>query len=221
VARVQENREIEIKLIVQDVRALRVALKRLRAREISPRTYESNTLYDTKNGSLASRGRLVRLRIEKPESTRRRTRKTGTAVLTYKGPLESASRADSKPSRESRYKVREEVEIVLNNQNNDGAKLVRILHALGFREVFQYEKFRTTYSLPHIASLKVEFDETPIGLFLELEGTPRGIDRAAKRLGYRPSDYIVESYGALYLAACRRNRIRPTNMLFAPTTKLR
>ncbi len=48
-----------------------------------------------------------------------------------------------------------------------------ILRALGLYSTFRYEKFRTTYALPGIRGLKVEFDETPVGLFLELEGRCR------------------------------------------------
>ena len=53
--------EIEIKLRVQDIAALRSRLKRLRAREITPRTHESNTLYDTPRQDLRRRGQLIRI----------------------------------------------------------------------------------------------------------------------------------------------------------------
>jgi hypothetical protein len=59
-----------------------------------------------------------------------------------------------------------------------------------------------------------ELDETPIGNFLELEGSPRWIDRTARLLGFSSSDYINRSYGYLYLAFCRERRIRPKDMLF-------
>jgi len=60
----------------------------------------------------------------------------------------------------------------------------------------------------------VLLDETPIGNFLELEGSPRWIDRTARRLGFSPKDYINRSYGYLYLAWCRERRIRPKDMVF-------
>ncbi len=85
--------------------------------------------------------------------------------------------------------------------------------------MFRYEKFRTTYTLPGISGLKVEFDETPIGFFLELEGNAGAIDRAARLLGYTRSDYMTSTYGALYIADCRRRGRKPSNMLFRPTKK--
>lgn len=92
----------------------------------------------------------------------------------------------------------------------------QILNGLGLHPAFRYEKFRTTYALPGIRGLKVELDETPIGIFLELEGPPSGIDRAARLLGYARNDYLKESYGALYLADCRRRGRKPGDMLFPP-----
>jgi adenylate cyclase class IV len=98
--------------------------------------------------------------------------------------------------------------------------MIRILRALGLHPMFQYEKFRTTYALPEIPNVKVEFDETPIGLYLELEGTVAEIDRAARSLGYSRTDYISKSYGALYIADCRRRGIKSTGMLFPATKSL-
>jgi adenylate cyclase, class 2 len=106
--------------------------------------------------------------------------------------------------------VRREYEVALS----DGEQMSRILAELLLLPVFRYEKFRTTYALPGLTSLKVELDETPIGVFIELEGPPSAIDRAAQLLGYTRSDYIVQSYGSLYLTVCRRQGIKPADMLF-------
>ncbi|MGH9789884.1 MAG: hypothetical protein ACRD5W_01625, partial [Candidatus Acidiferrales bacterium] len=62
--------------------------------------------------------------------------------------------------------------------------------------------------------LKVELDVTPIGCFLELEGPPREIDRAARLLGYARKDYIAANYLALYREHCRRHDRKPGDMLF-------
>ena len=43
-------------------------------------------------------------------------------------------------------------------------------------------------------------DETPVGIYLELEGPARWIDRTAKRLGIPLSDYITENYAGLFHA---------------------
>ena len=87
--------------------------------------------------------------------------------------------------------------------------------------MFRYEKFRTTYALPGVRGLKIELDETPIGIYLELEGPLAGIDCGARLLGYARNDYLKETYGSLYLADCRRRGLKPCDMLFPPTKKLR
>ena len=63
---------------------------------------------------------------------------------------------------------------------------------------------------------KVLLDETPIGNFLEIEGSPRWIDRTARALGFFDGDYITRSYGYLYLAYCRERRMRPARHGFRP-----
>jgi hypothetical protein len=50
-----------------------------------------------------------------------------------------------------------------------------------------------------MTQLKLTLDETPIGVFVELEGERREIDRAARMLGFARSDYINKSYGELLL----------------------
>jgi hypothetical protein len=60
----------------------------------------------------------------------------------------------------------------------------------------------------------IEIDETPIGVFVELEGPAKSIDRAAKLLGYSRRDYIVTNYLSLYLEECRRRGKKPRNMVF-------
>jgi adenylate cyclase class 2 len=202
--------EVEVKLKVANLPAIRRRLNKLHARQVCPRQHESNTLYDSPNKALAHRGQLIRIRIERPVPRGRRvtTRSPGRSVLTYKGP------SDAPPGPERglhrRYKVRKEFEVTLG----DGEQMSQILDELHLRPAFRYEKFRTTYALPGLTNLKVELDETPIGVFLELEGAPTAIDRAARLLGYAPSDYELRSYGSLYLAFCRRQGIKPADMLF-------
>ncbi len=58
-------------------------------------------------------------------------------------------------------------------------------------------------------------DETPIGVYLELEGSPTWIDRTVRRLGFAEMDYITTSYARLYLDWCEARCVEPGDMLFA------
>lgn len=119
-------------------------------------------------------------------------------MLTYKGPSEP-----------SKYKKRQEIEIELP----EGSGLDEILTHVGYHPVFRYEKFRTEYARSSNGG-KVLLDETPIGNFLEIEGSPRWIDQTARSLGFSHADYITRSYGYLYMSYCRERRTAPRDMLF-------
>jgi hypothetical protein len=45
----------------------------------------------------------------------------------------------------------------------------------------------------------VAIDETPVGTYVEIEGSERGIAAMAEAVGRGPSDYILDSYRALFL----------------------
>lgn len=210
--------EVEVKLPVTDVPALRRRLVHLGARQISARTHEFNTLYDSQKKILARRGQMIRIRSEQPANQQRRILQA-EAQLTFKGPVRGNAGKSSATRRlnKGRYKVREELELTLS----DGERMCQILCALGLRPAFRYEKFRTTYGLKSERNLKIEFDETPIGTFLELEGSPSSINRVARLLGYAPSQYMTQTYGTLYVTHMRQHGLKPSDMLFSTTKKSR
>ncbi len=208
------SHEIEIKLRVENLHGLLRKLVRLKARRLRC-VFEHNILFDTREKLLKKTGRLFRLRLEAPcggpGAMRRGKKRIITSrgqgfrgLLTYKAPTRPSSK------RESRYKVLEETEVV----QSDPLRLPPIFAGLGLRPWFRYEKLRTTYRLRGLPALHVDVDETPIGVFLELEGPRRAIDRAARLLGYGPEDYLATNYWVLYRDDCRKQGRRPSDMLF-------
>ena len=95
----------------------------------------------------------------------------------------------------------------------DAATMDAIFERLGYRPVFRYEKYRTEYRLERGAGMAT-LDETPVGTYLELEGTPAWIDRMARRMGFDEHDYITASYARLYVEWCGKKRRTPGNMVF-------
>jgi adenylate cyclase, class 2 len=192
--------ETEIKLRINDARDFQRRLKRLGVRILVSRTREVNVLFDTARADLKDREQLLRIRTEKPATGRNRRRAARQRVLlTFKRPVEQSNKAGAA----ERHKTREELEL----EASDAKALANIFEALGLREWFRYEKIRTTYCLPDRArwakGLLIELDETPIGLFAELEGPAKAIDRTAKELGFAQRDYIVANYMELYRDHCR------------------
>ena len=202
--------EIEVKLRLKDAESARRQLSRLGARTLG-RVHERDVLFDTTDNVLQRSGRLLRVRILRKigrpgragAGAKRFAAAPGMGVLTYKGPPEGG-----------RYKAREEVEVTIDRP--EAAE--RILAELGFQPWFRYEKFRTSFRLSGLPRLAVELDETPIGVFYELEGPRDCIDRAAGRLGFGAKDYVTASYYDLFLPEHRRLGLRPDAMLFPAST---
>lgn len=194
------HREIEVKLPVRDLLGLVHKLGRLPAMP-EGRVFEQNTLYDTSDSDLRRQGLLLRLRTETPARSAFSPPGPRRAILTAKTPAPRTSR------RKPKYKERLERERVIARPLRQPG----ILRSLGFRPGFQYEKYRTTFRFP---GLQLDLDETPVGLFLELEGTPQVIDRVAGILGYSPQDYFRGTYWDIYAADCRRRGRTAKNMVF-------
>jgi len=209
-------KETEIKLAVRDIKAFERKVKKLGGKPVkagNSRVHELNVIFDTPDGGLAKHGQLLRIRTEsvqgagKKETPRR-------VMLTFKQP---AVRALDDTG--SRFKIREETEVEIA----DAAMLRKIFEGLGLRGWFSYEKYRTTWKLGAATrwakDLLIELDETPAGVFVELEGSPDAIDKAAEALGYSRKDYLLKNYLELYAEDCRRRGITPGNMLFASGKK--
>jgi adenylate cyclase, class 2 len=177
--------EIEIKFRIEDLRDLNRRLRASGFRRITPRTHEMNALYDLPGQPLRKRGELLRLREYGKEW-----------VLTHKS-----------KGLAGRHKRRVEHEIRVS----DGRTMDEILRALGYQPTFRYEKFRAEWTDDRG---QVVVDETPIGNFGEIEGPPRWIDQAAKKLGIRPEHYITDTYAGLFFAWKRRTRSRANEMTF-------
>jgi adenylate cyclase, class 2 len=186
------NKEVEIKFQVDDLPALNRRLRRLGFRLVTKPTQEINALYDLPGLPLGRRGELLRLRQYGSEW-----------VLTHK--------AKGKPGR---HKTRVENETKVG----DGRTMATILGALHFKPTFQYEKIRAEWSDGHG---HVVVDETPIGNFSEIEGSPGFIDKTARSLGVQPTDYITETYTELFARWKRRTQNSAPVMTFAAVRKAR
>jgi adenylate cyclase class 2 len=209
-------KETEIKLAVRDIKTFERKLKKLGGKPVKAgngRVHELNVIFDTPDGGLAKHGQLLRIRTESVQSVGKKEAPR-RVMLTFKQPAVRALEDDG-----SRFKIREETEVEVA----DAAMLRKIFEGLGLRGWFSYEKYRTTWKLGAATrwakDLLIELDETPAGVFVELEGSPEAIDKAAEALGYSRKDYLLKNYLELYAEDCRRRGITPGNMLFASGKK--
>ena len=177
--------EREIKLQFGTAAEARAAILATGATPFRARRLQEDNLLDTADGTLRRRRSILRVRME-----------CGKSLITFKG-----------PSQPSAMKLREELETIAG----DGSLLVKILEELGFEVWFRYEKYREEFALDDVI---IALDETPVGVFVEIEGGERGIAATAESLGRAPADYVLDSYRGLFVRHCEQNGLPVTDMLF-------
>ena len=187
-----DRREIEIKLRFDSADEALERLRPLDPRPVGERTFEDNVLFDREQDPLTPAGKLLRVR-----------QYGSRALLTYKAPTETGDR---------RHKVRLEEETGLD----DAEGMRRILDELGFSPCYRYQKYRTLFELDE---LQICVDETPLGCFVELEGSPEAIDRTAERLGFGTDDYITETYGELHERLAAERGEEPGDLLLSDSER--
>ena len=186
--------EIEVKFRVHDAAGLVEKLTALGFHEQTPRTFEHNVLFDTPEHSLRAARSILRIR------------KYGERwVLTHKQLLPNHNPRE-------RHKHRQETETVVE----DGQSLALVFERLGFQRTFTYEKWRTEFA---DGTGHCVIDETPIGLFAELEGPEEWIDRQVRALHLAPGDLLTASYGRLFEAWRAQTGSTAKQLTFAECAK--
>ena len=110
-------------------------------------------------------------------------------ILTYKGPKK----------KKQNMKIREEIEVMVDN----GRYLKEILEKLGYTKTGIKEKYREAYIFQ---LTQICIDETPIGNFIEIEGSKQGVFDVAKKLGFNEKEFITKSYTALWKEYATKNK---------------
>lgn len=162
--------EREIKLRFASVEEAREAVLATGATPLLGRRLQEDSLLDTEDEQIRRRRCVLRVR-----------RENGKSRITFKGPVQPSA-----------MKLREELETVVG----DGDVLLRVFEELGLHIWFRYEKYREEFAHEDVI---VAIDETPVGVYIEIEGSERGIADMAVALGRSEADYILDSYRALFL----------------------
>lgn len=164
-----QSEETEVKFCVLHPSALADRILSAGGRLITPRIHELNLRFDTPRADLGRAWRVLRLRRDQ------RSR------LTYKdrGIIQDG------------VVHRTEIELEVG----DFAAARELLTALGYVEVFAYEKIRSTYALDGV---EIMLDELPFGDFAEIEGSPDRLHSAAATLHLKWSAAIPYGYHELF-----------------------
>ena len=177
--------EREIKLRFESAAEAREAMLAAGATPLYGRRLQEDALLDTDDEQLRRQRCVLRVRME-----------SGKSRLTWKGPVQLST-----------MKLREELETV----GGDGEMLLRVFGELGLHVWFRYEKYREEFSHEDVI---VAIDETPVGVFVEIEGTETGIAEMTAALGRTSDDYIVDSYRSLFLQHRERCGLTGSDMVF-------
>jgi adenylate cyclase class 2 len=178
--------EREIKLRFTSADEARANILALGATPLHGRRLQEDALLDTEDELLRRQRSTLRVRSE-----------GGKSLLTFKGPAVPGL-----------IKIREEHETVVA----DGAALLSILESLGLHVWFRYEKYREEFSADDVV---IAIDETPVGVFVEIEGSEAAIHQMARTLGRRPHEYITDSYRFLFLQHRDANGLDCHDMVFS------
>ena len=177
--------EREIKLHFDNPDEARHAILAAGATPLRGRRLQEDSLLDTDDGRLVRQRCVLRIRTE-----------NGRSLMTFKGPAQPGS-----------MKIREEHETVVA----DGQVLLTVFEQLGLHVWFRYEKYREEFAA---ADVTVALDETPVGIYVEIEGAERGILAMTQALGRTPADFLLDSYRSLFLQHREQYGLSGSNMVF-------
>jgi len=184
--------EREIKLRFGSAEEAREAVLSAGCTPLLGRRLQGDALLDAADERLRRRRCVLRVRVE-----------NGKSRVTFKGPVQPSA-----------MKLREEQETLVG----DGEVLLRIFEELGLHVWFRYEKYREEFAHEDVI---VAVDETPVGVFVEIEGSESGIQTMAAALGRLPDDYILDSYRSIFLQHREAMGLTANDMVFGEAPAVR
>lgn len=182
--------ETEVKVRLDAPEQIENALPGLGFAKITPRTFERNILFDTSERQLRKSRQILRIREY-----------GGKWIVTHK-----SVPPNEDPGSPHKKRIETETEV------EDGVALAAIFESLGLRAVFTYEKWRTEWAdrQGHLV-----LDETPLGVYAEIEGPDEWIDAVAHRLKIDVSRFIKLSYGRIFETWRDETQLKVENLTFA------
>jgi len=176
-----DNREIEIKIKLNNREALIKKVEALGARIVHEKTLSHDVMYDDGQGFF-DKGRVLRLR----------TYGNGKNLLTYK-----------EPNKTGNEHLLERTEI--QTWVSDAPTTDQILQKLGFSPYRIKEKNAVHYDLD---GFELEFHTLPfLGEFLEIEAEEERLKQILPRLGFSLQDGINRDYTDLFQDFCKANNL--------------
>ncbi|MHA1722322.1 MAG: class IV adenylate cyclase [Candidatus Baldrarchaeia archaeon] len=158
--------EVEIKAKINNIDEMRERIK-VNGGKLVSKNLIRDFSFDYENEELRKRDCVLRVRVFE----------SGEGIITFKGPRKG----------DKRYKIREELEVHVGN----GLSAVKIFERLGFKQVFRIDRIREIYEFEE-EGVRIMLDVFPeIGVFMEVEGSKRGIEKVVRKLRMNRSAFTV------------------------------
>ncbi len=178
-----KNQETEVKFKLGDEKSLVNNITEMGFVKVKE-VFETNLIFDMKDSSYSSMGRLIRVRMTDKGN-----------ILTYK----------EKQGEDTVYKVRTEIETGID----DSEQMIEMLKYMGFIITFVYQKRRKYYKKDNI---EITVDELPFGKYIEMESTREEIDILSKKLNLELTEISNMSYLDLYESICEEDGIESSSI---------
>lgn len=172
------NQEIEIKIKLSNLVALRQKVLDMGATIVHPRTFERDVMYDDGRGFFAA-----------PKVLRLRQYEDGRALLTYKELLNE--------KKHEHLLERTEIQAWVT----DASEIDKIIQKLGFFPYRIKEKYAEHLKLD---GFEIEFHTLPfIGDYMEIEATEELLQKILPRLGFGVADGVNNDYTGIFEEFCQ------------------
>jgi len=188
----KNNKEIEIKIQIEDKNEIKEIQKKLKSLNgiSAPKIFQRTFRLDTPSFDLEQKGIFLR------------TRKEGeNAVMTVKIKFLKTNNTN--------YFQRKEFEISIDSAEN-GAELLR---NLGFSKQKIFEKYRELWTFEK-KEVQVTIDNLPFGDFIEIEGSKKEIEEMIKSLGMINKKRIINTYWDLFDEWKKKKGINGKDIVF-------
>jgi adenylate cyclase class IV len=162
------EKELKFAIDKKDLAKLRTDLRKSGGALATPRTRETNIVYDDEAGSFQVQDARLCLQSGSNYS------------ISYERAL-------------SRRGVRQD--LVLGTNVASMAQMKKILLRIGLRPVSSYQGYRTNWN---VGCSRVSLCEFPFGTYVEVTGETHYILKQAQKLGFRIEQNIMDSYDDLY-----------------------
>lgn len=114
-----------------------------------------------------------------------------------------------KKQKKTKYFQRDEFDLLISSVQ----KARSILHTLGYSKERIFEKKREIWEFKK-NNIEICLDKLPFGNYIEIEGSPKDIEKTIKNIRLKKYERITKAYLAVYDDWRKKNNVKSKNAIF-------